>query len=270
MHLSTTGANSKGGERSWIFEATNQARDPNFMVDIDIRRSGSQRPKASEIIEPLERWLSSLDPDAVSDEIARCHRSPELLLEIRGWTIDYGAWPVKPDRRGEPSRLIAMYPAIDGWISNEMLRFRDILGKKGRHYGKPDKPLTVAILNTSGFADAEDVTEALFGTKETRHVPGQPGSIHNIRRRDGYWRQGPPKRGSRVSAVLVGQNIYPWRITAGLPTVWVIPWADLPTSAEAPMLTNTAHDDGQVYEVHSGTSPDQVFALGADWPGFSN
>jgi hypothetical protein len=58
------------GERSWIFKATNQASDPNFMVDIEIRRSAARRPKAREIVEPLENWLSSLDPDEVIDQTA--------------------------------------------------------------------------------------------------------------------------------------------------------------------------------------------------------
>lgn len=56
VHLSTGGTPRRGGgaESSWIFEATNRARNPNFMVNIDIEQTGSERPKAAEIIGPLE------------------------------------------------------------------------------------------------------------------------------------------------------------------------------------------------------------------------
>lgn len=190
------------------------------------------------------------------------------MLAVRGWVIEYDAWPVKPERRGEGGRLIGVYPPVSASISNEMLRLRDIVKYKGGRYGLPDKPLAVALLNTSGFTEEREMTEALFGTEAVEHSPGQRDSVRAVRQRDGYWRQGPPKRGSRVSAVLLGQNIYPWRITADAPRLWVNPWADRPMVDSPPLTAFTAHDTGEVYQVRSGLTPDTIFGLAPEWPGF--
>ncbi|MGW0158469.1 hypothetical protein ACWDUN_04005 [Mycobacterium sp. NPDC003323] len=268
VYLSRAGATaSAGGERSWIFEATNRARNPNFMVDIEIRRAGKQRPKASEIIEPLEQWLAALDPDAVSAQLDRGFEPPQLALGVRGWEIEYGAFPVDPDRRGVDGRMIAVYPPVTAFISNDMSRFKELVRHKGGRYGTPDKALTIAILNTSGFSETQEVTEALFGSEAVRFYEGEPGSVQGFRKRDGYWRQGPPPRGTRVSSVLVGQNISPWRVTPELPSVWVNPWADI-QAPHLPLITRTAHDSGEVYEVQTGEAAHTMFGLDQDWPGF--
>jgi hypothetical protein len=271
VFLSTLGPvkGQGSGESAWIFEATNRASDLNFVVDIEIQRSGSQRPKATEIVRPLEKWLSTLDPDEVTEQIGAGMGAPEFVLTVRGWTIEYGAWPVKPENRGEKGRLIGTYPIIGGDINNEMFRFRDIVRRKGRHYGLPNKPFIVAVLNTSGFLDHDEVAEALFGSRVVEYYQGQPESVRWIRMRDGYWRQGPPKRGSRVSAVLAGENIYPWRVAAELPTLWINPWSEEPLTAGLPFATFTAQDTGEVYQTENDTSADTVFDLGSDWPGFA-
>jgi hypothetical protein len=273
VFLSTLGAvdGAGGKERSWIFEATNQARDPNFMVDIEIRQGGTQRPKASEIVRPLEEWLASLDPDEVLEQSAAGMGVPQLVLaDVRGWTIEYGAWPLKPESRGQEGRLIGLYPSVGGITSNEMFRYREIVRRKGGHYGQPDKPLVVAVLNTSGFLDPNEIAEALFGTHEVEYYQGQRGSMKSVRKRDGYWRQGPPRRGSRVSAVLDGENIYPWRVVEHLPKFWTNPWADLPVTHPVPLQTYTASDAGEVYEsqIERGTSA-KLFGLTPGWPGFT-
>ena len=273
VHLSTGGRSSgrgNGGEPSWIFEATNRARDPNFMVNIEIIQAGSERPRAADIIGPLEEWLSTLDPDEVSRQVEVGSGPPNLVLAVRGWIIEYDAWPVKPERRGERGRLIGAYPAVSASISNETLRLRDLLKFKGGRYGTPDRPLVIAFLNTSGFTEEPEMTEALFGTEAFEYTPGQTDSGRMVRQRDGYWRQGPPKRGSRVSAVLFGQNIYPWRIIGEMPSLWLNPWADKPLNDSLPLRTLTAYDTGHVHQVQDGTmSPEELFELPTDWPGFT-
>lgn len=273
IFLSTLGPvdGNSDGERSWIFEATNQANSPNFMVDIAFRRSGTLRPRASEIVRPLERWLSSLDPDEVSAQSAAGMGLPSLVLDVRGWVIEYGAWPVAPEHRGEEGRLIGFYPMVGGFTNNEMVRHREIIKRKGGHYGLPDKPLVVAVLNTSGFLDESEVAESLFGTKAVDYYQYQPTSIELVRKRDGYWRQGPPKRGSRVSALIDGENIYPWSIVKqGLPKLWLNPWADKPLTHTLPLKTFTAHDTGEVHQLHdSSMSPEELFEVPREWPGFA-
>jgi hypothetical protein len=239
------------------------------MVDIEIRRSAARRPKAREIVEPLENWLSSLDPDEVTDQIAAGMAVPQLVLNPGDWIIDYVAWPVEPEHRGEKGRLIGMYPMTGGFTSSEVVHYREIVSRKGGRYGQPDKPLIVAVLNTSGFFDQNDVAEALFGSEVFEYIPGQDTFMKTVRRRDGYWRQGPPPRGARVSAILDGENLYPWRVSDHLPKLWINPWAEKPVTANLPFATFTAHDTGEVYQQESGTSAEAVLGLSADWPGFA-
>lgn len=257
------------GERSWIFEATNQASNPNFMVDIEIRQSGKERPKASEIFRPLESWLSSLDPNEVAEQNDARTGIPALVLTVRGWIIEYCAFPVNPESRGAASRLIGSYPTIGGSINNDTLRYRNLVSRKGRHYGQPDKPFVVAVLNTSGFLDQDEVAEALFGLRAVEYYEGQSESLRVVRRRDGYWRQGPQRRGTRVSGLLDGENIYPWRVSAQMPKLWVNPWAEKPLADPLPFTTITARDTGEVHQIKNGTSADAVFGLNTDWPGFA-
>jgi hypothetical protein len=267
VHLSAGG--SGGGQRAWIFECTNKARDPNFMVNIEIRQNGSERPKAAEIIGPLEKWLSSLDPDDVSQKIDAGQAPPYFTLTVRGWVIEYDAWPVRPERRGVGGRLIGVYPLLTASVSDDEVRLRDIVKYKGGRYGSPDKPLAIAVLNTSGFSEERDMVEALFGTEAVEYIPGQPDSVHKVRLRDGYWRQGPPRRGSRVAAVLLGQSISPWNVATTLPQVFLNPWADRPIAAMPPFQTITARDTGEAYEAsQAGMEPGAVFGLDPEWPHF--
>ncbi|BBY28130.1 hypothetical protein [Mycolicibacterium sediminis] len=259
---------SGSGQRSWIFECTNKARDPNFVVNIEVRRDGSERPKAAEIIRPLEKWLSSLDPDELQRRIDTGQAPPYLKLDVRGWSIEYDAWPVRPECRGAGGRLIGAYPMVLG-VGDDEVRLREIVKYKGARYGSPDKPLVIAVLNTSGFTDERDMTEALFGTEAVEYIPGQRDSIRTVRQRDGYWRQGPNNRGTRVAAVLLGQNISPWHITHALPELWLNPWADRPLIDTPPFATRTAHDTGQVYLLREATAPPSaVFGLDPEWPHF--
>jgi hypothetical protein len=238
------------------------------MVDIEILRTGTQRPKALDISRPLQNWLSSLNPDEVQEQIASGLGTPQFVLDVCGWTIEYGALPVQPEYRGEGRRLIGVYPMIGGFLGGEMLHLREIVKRKGRHYGSLDKPFVIAVLNTSGLVDENEVAEALLGSLAVERSHQFSTPIRMVRRRDGYWRQGPPKRGSRVSGVLHARNINPWRVAAGLPKLWINPWADLPMTEPLPFQTFTAYHTGEVYETQSGTAAYDLFGLSQSWPGF--
>ncbi|WP_457142285.1 hypothetical protein [Mycobacterium sp. URHB0021] len=270
VSFAVTGSGKRSsGQQAWIFEATNQAKNPDFFVDLEIRRSGTERPKASEIVRPLENWLSSLDANSVSTEIASGKGVPELVLDIRGWQLEYSAWPVEPEHRGEKGRILGIYPVSEAFINNETQRVRSIVRRKGGRYGLPDKPLVLAILNTSGFIEETEVAEALFGSIAVEYYQGDPQSVRWVRRRDGYWRQGPPIRGSRVSAVLHGENIYPWRVCTAVPKLWINPWAEMPLGAQLPFEARTARDTGEVFPAaEASVSGPALFDLPPDWPGF--
>ena len=57
---------------NWVCDYVNDAESDGFMVDLEIPTVGARRPAARKIIEPLEKWLASLDADhALADQDAR-------------------------------------------------------------------------------------------------------------------------------------------------------------------------------------------------------
>lgn len=263
------GSGSRGkGLNAWIFEATNMVKSPDFFVDIEIEQAGTERPKATDITRPLDNWLSSLDADRVLQDIEAGSETPQLTIDTRGWKIAYGALPIDPEHRGKEGRLIGIYPTSGVYINNETERLRATVRRKGGKYGTPDKPLVIAVLSTSGFVEEDELTEALFGSVALSYYQGLPGSEEWVRQRDGYWRNVPTKRGARVSAVLYGMNVYPWRVTNGLPKVWLNPWASIPVKSLAEFDTTTATDDGEISTTAANLEPSDVFGLPGGWPGF--
>jgi hypothetical protein len=64
-----------------ILPAVDQATNPNFAVRLEIEQVGPDQPKVREITEPLEQWLSGLDPDDVLAE--SIFDAPQKPLEVR-------------------------------------------------------------------------------------------------------------------------------------------------------------------------------------------
>ncbi|MGB7165294.1 MAG: hypothetical protein WBD70_19510, partial [Mycobacterium sp.] len=157
------------------------------------------------------------------------------------------------------------------WIDN-VGQIRNAVRAKGRKYAELDKPLEdplIVALNTwwVPFGDDEDEPfEALFGSTAVAYWQGvQPPVIHAFRRENGYWRRDPPT-GTRVSAVLVGHNISPYRLAAGVPRMLTNPWSRLPISETDAVTTTTASDDGQRVNTEGTLAIDALFGLPSDWP----
>jgi hypothetical protein len=143
---------------------------------------------------------------------------------------------------------------------------RDIVRGKAKQCRGVDAPLIVAILNWTTFATPRDVEEALFGSHAVRR---NDHSANMIRASDGYWHPGPPPRGSSISAIMFGEHIHTSRVVAELPTLWLNPWARNPITRRLPFETHTATTTGEVFlAAEANTSPDAIFDLRRDWPGF--
>jgi hypothetical protein len=52
--------------------------------------------------------------------------------------------------------------------------------------------------------------------------------------------------------------------------MWLNPWANNPLHTGFPFETHTAHDTGEVFlSAEAATSPDALFNLPSNWPGFT-
>jgi hypothetical protein len=85
-----------------ILAAIDKAQNPNFFVRAEFEKVGDEQPKVREIVEPLERWLESLDPD---DVLQRGYfDAPQLLLPVRlGVAVHCVCYPPRSQRQVRPS-----------------------------------------------------------------------------------------------------------------------------------------------------------------------
>lgn len=254
------------GEReNWILSAIDQASNPNFFVGLEFEEVGMERPSVSEIVKPLERWLESLDPDAVP--ASDLSTAPQLELRPRDWAFTLTAIPVKPEARGKPSHRLLGYGPITSGFVNDTQMLRRTLERKAGKYGEPQEPLVVAVLLTSPVVDNEDIENALLGdiAWEFNSEDFQDGRW--IRQPNGFWLRGTAPRWTRVSAVITGTGLLPWRVTEIWPRLWPNPWAAKCLEPSLPLSKGIAEKSGRVqYEPADGDLA-ELFDLPTGWPG---
>ncbi len=253
-----------GDGKAWIYDVVNKATNPNFHVELDFHRLGTQRPKATELIQPLEQWLTGLDPD----EIDAGQEPPKFHLPVGDWGLIFTALPVKREHRGKPGRLLSIYPVSAG-VVNDKEMVRKTLKGKGGHYGLLDKPFVIALLCMSSFMEDDDIEQALFGSLAYQYYVGEPRRHEGqwVRQRDGFWMRGTKPQGTRVSAVLAGTGLMPWRPARQLPRLWLNPWATKPLTVTDPFPTATANDLGLAVSTDTNVEAHLVLGLPKDWPG---
>jgi hypothetical protein len=123
------------------------------------------------------------------------------------------------------------------------------------------------LLMSDGTVDHEDVEAALLGPIVYPIDPDKPGLGRPFRQPNGFWIRGNEPRGTRVSAILTGNNIVPTTVARIWPRLWPNPWATRPLLANLPFPRGVANERGAVaYEEVPG-APHSILGLPQDWPG---
>ena len=254
---------------NWVCDCVNDAKNPDFMVDLEIPTEGKQRPTASKIIGPLEKWLATLDADQVIADRDAGRALPRIELRADDWVLDYTAAPVLPDRRGIGGRLIAIYPTRPANFARDIEHLRKTLKDKGSKYSKLDKPLDkplVMAITTWNSLDEFELTNTLFGSDVLEIPRNLQGAVRRFRKPDGYWRSGARPRGARVSAVLFGDTMRAWLGASKLPELWINPWP-LNAMPQVPTLATVEVDsDGYFVRTSASTTAAKLFDLSPGWP----
>jgi hypothetical protein len=234
-----------------VCDCINDAKNPDFMVDLEIVEHGKQRPAASKIILPLEGWLATLDYDPVLADRNRLDRLPYTQLPAGDWVLGYTAAPVSPDRRGIRGRLIGSYPIQSVNFKRDVKRLRKTLKDKGSKYSKLDEPLDKPLLMAStswNFLDESEVMETLF------------------KPRDGYWRAGVTPHGTRISGVLLAEAMRAWSVSSKLPALWMNPRPLNAMPALPPFANVVLNNDGNLSRTDASTTAAKLFDLPPEWP----
>jgi hypothetical protein len=256
------------GIEAAIYDAINKIKKRNFFVGLEFKQEGKQQPSRKQIVRDVGNWLEGLNPDDVLADLEAARATgdlatlPEKDFCFHDWIVTCTAYPNDPGKRHEGGRLLGALPSGGAFFVRNIQRIREAVRRKGARYGAVgvlDKPLVVALLSISSFAEWSDVTDAMFGSTAIRYVEGDPESTKPIRQQNGNWRGPDSERGVRVSAVLFSHDMQPWSVASHLPAAWINPWADKPINGHPPLTVFTASNEGLVSEKPSDVTPQDVF-----------
>lgn len=123
------------------------------------------------------------------------------------------------------------------------------------------------LLMSDGTVDHEDIEAALLGPIAYQIDTDKPGLVRPFWQRSGFWIRGNEPRGTRVSAVLLGNNLVPENVARTWLRLWPNPWAARPLLVSLPFHRGVANERRAVEYEEVGDAPHSILGLPQDWPG---
>lgn len=252
------------GSDEWITGPLDDLSHAAFMVVVRIVQRSSERPARRAVTKGVMRWLDSLDPASTANE--QPGRRDRLRQDAGGWVFELEPIAMPRSDSDDDRGLVAIYPGHGGF-DNTVTALRAALKEKAGRYGRTGSPFVLAPLLTSGFAEDEDVVQALFGSEAVLVGPEELTEAQLVRRPDGFWVTPSGFRGTRISAVLVGKGVTPWTAAGPLPRLWMNPAAAHPLPNQLGLPAACVRDNGGLIFTDGDLDPHQVFGLPMAWPG---
>lgn len=217
----------------------------------------------------LKRWLVSLDPDQVTAEAALPGRTgfdrlPQLRWENDGWSLEFHAVPLIPEKRKKEGGALAMMGPGEAVIVDNKSGILRVLQAKSSRYGELDLPLVVAVLSNTTYPTKDyEIEQALYGVSSYRPADS-PAHLERLFE-EGFWltKQGWVR--SRTPQVVSAAGLSPWFVVKVVPRVW----QTLQPEVAIPIQPNwLARLDLATEAVPLESEPmNEVFGLPSDWPG---
>lgn len=244
---------------------------PNCFLSIQIVDSSEVSIPGRAIISFLEKNLISVDPEPLMTQFLTSgfNALPIWVYEGFGWKIRFSPIPKSSESRGRPGlRPLSIFPQEPKAVEPRE-SIADAVKKKASRYGQLDMPYIIAVNTLDIFVDHIAVMEALFGKEVIQFstLNGDLASGPELRRRpDGrlFFKRSPIN--TRVSGVLLMQNVAPWNVASVRPILYLNPWAQYPYTGALRNLTRY-EGDGQQMDLREGVHPRELFCLPAGWPG---
>ena len=250
-----------------VLAAIEKIDSPNFFLSVDAQGNPDHPPSGKTISRQLEKWLNSLDPDAVAREVNEqgLDSIPKMTCEHEGWEVTFEAIPKKPERRGKGQRVIGALFSGTQFV-NVWEPIRDAVKSKGKRYGELPHPFLVCV-NVDGMSvDRIDEMQALFGEEEYVFKPGGAVGEPEMRRRpNGAWLGPEGIQYKRVSGVWIFDTLNAWNVVSRKNCVYFNPWADKPLP-ELFMKVNHAKPQNQKMVWNDGQPIGELLNLPRDWP----
>ena len=251
-----------------VLDSIDRLESPNFFLGIDAVGNPDTPPKGRALRRKLEKWLESLDPDAVAREVDQkdFNSLPTMECGQDNWSIKFTAIPKSPESRDAGQRAIGMLPGSGGWV-NAWEPVKKVIRSKGSRYGELDKPLLIAVNYVDvPYLKKIDEMQALFGQEKWRFNPDDRNAQPEMRRiPNGAWvgRKGPEYK--RISGAWLFDGINPWNMIHQRNTLYFNPWASF-TLPDFMKKFNHALVVRDKMDWADGLSLSEIFELPASWP----
>jgi hypothetical protein len=254
-----------------VYDVLNRAVDsPNFFLWIEIDGSPTTPPPARKLASFVNACLAELDPDEITKlyESGKTTEIPQWSFTHEGWEIKFGPMLKNPETRGKPGiRPIGVKTSGFRWVDHRT-PIKNTITKKAGRYRDLDLPYVVAV-NTLEFVDEIDIFEALFGKEQFNIKLPRIGSSETVetqmsRLPDGVWTGHSGPRYTRVSAVLIANQLSAWNISKSSLRLYHNPWSSKPYQSVLTRLSQ-AIPRNNCMEYLDGESANVILNLPASW-----
>ena len=144
------------------------------------------------------------------------------------------------------------------------------LNRKASRYGTMKVPFLVAA-SLCEMADERDFANALLGKEAFMVSVAGDSPPAPFRQPDGLWWGPKGPQNTRVSAVLLVAELFPWSVAARQPIVYHNPWAEHPLPPDILPLTQMLPDNAKgQYERCRGQPMHEILGLPEHWPRHGN
>ncbi len=254
-----------------LVDLVNEAFDPDFAVFMGTAAAGPTTPRRSEVVEPIQEWLSGFDWETERALVEQGqHNRAERTFTPRDSVLTLQPYPKPPQSRGDPSFPTVAAGPTQGGVVDEASHIYSDLHDKASHYGRPDHPFVIAALCLRDFVEDRDIDAALYGPEVFR-IPilpeGGAGTAYVDREPMGLWQRGTEQRATRVSGVLTAIGLGPYFVATMPLTLWTNPWASMPLEAELPWRTVSGDlASNRLVTADATRQPHEILGLPPDWP----
>lgn len=251
-----------------VLDTIDRLEHPCFYLWLNEEGAPDTSPPGRKIRDTLERWLNSLDYESCQElvEVGQFDDLPTRTFEEHGWTLEFQAFPKPRKRLSKPSdRIIHLHHSGFHWVDSRT-PIRDAIRRKASRYGDVQRPYLIAVNAIGNFINDIDIAEALFGQEVLEVRLGTGLEMHHrlARRPDGAWTSYGGERNTRVSGVLIGQNVSPSSVTSAPLTLYHNPWAQRQYSGSLSVLKQYVPSERRMEEI-GGVHPHEILGVDPNW-----
>ncbi len=252
-----------------VHNALQDVDSPSLAFGLTVEGQFAVQPPYRKIAREFGSWLreSTSSVVALLKEGRGHSKLPFFQTEEAGALLR--ATPIylrSPDCESNNS-IVIWFPVLR-WPQTDR-KLRKGLKNKASKYGKMSVPYVVAA-SVGEICDDVGIQNALLGDEGFMFGGGpagpQTGAVA-YRERNGFWWGPDGAQNTRVSAVFIVSELFPWSVSAQEPVVYHNPWAQNPLPIETLRFTQKVADPvSGKFMTREGISVSELFGLPKGWP----